>query len=221
MKAIESISDPRYVKAMSHPLRVRIIALLDEREASPVELAEILDANLGVMAYHVRTLEKLGLVELVGEARRRGAVQHFYRSTKRPAVTNEAWSQASAIVKQAAVGSSLQMIDEYARASAAAGGFDRSDAALIRLSLKLDDEGWKELAGAYAEFFARIQQIEASAEPRLKRTPHADGTIDAGVVLMVFEAVKLGQALSPTAGAGSTKRTRKRPPRRLADQGIE
>jgi DNA-binding transcriptional ArsR family regulator len=47
MRPITSIDDPRYVKAMSHPLRVRILAMLDERTASPVELAGWLGASLG------------------------------------------------------------------------------------------------------------------------------------------------------------------------------
>ena len=42
MKPIKSIDDPRFVKAMSHPLRVRILALLDERTASPVEICQVL-----------------------------------------------------------------------------------------------------------------------------------------------------------------------------------
>ena len=50
---IPEIDDPRYVKAMSHPLRVRILAMLDERTASPVELAGWLGASLGTVAYHV------------------------------------------------------------------------------------------------------------------------------------------------------------------------
>ena len=32
MKPVTSIDDPRYVKAMSHPLRVRILAILMERD---------------------------------------------------------------------------------------------------------------------------------------------------------------------------------------------
>ena len=63
---------------MSHPLRVRILAMLDERTASPVELAGWLGASLGTVAYHVRTLERIGLVELVSETRVRGAVEHHY-----------------------------------------------------------------------------------------------------------------------------------------------
>src|SRR3954454_15084560 len=68
MKPITEIDDPRYVKAMSHPLRVRILALLEERAASPVELAGWLGATLGTTAYHVRALQRLGLLELIRDA---------------------------------------------------------------------------------------------------------------------------------------------------------
>src|SRR5204862_7829579 len=66
---ITSINDPRYVKAISHPLRVRILAMLQERTASPSQLSEWLGATLGTTAYHVRALHKLGLIELADETR--------------------------------------------------------------------------------------------------------------------------------------------------------
>ena len=135
MKPITSIDDPRYVKAMSHPLRVRILAMLDERTASPVELAGWLGSSLGTVAYHVRTLERMGLVELVRETRVRGAVEHHYRSCGRPQVSDEAWAAAPAIAKQAAVSASLQTIDAYARAASAAGGFDHGNSHLTRTQL--------------------------------------------------------------------------------------
>ena len=116
MKPITNIDDPRYVKALSHPLRVRILAMLDERTASPVELAGWLGSSLGTVAYHVRTLERMGLIELVHETRVRGAVEHHYRSKERPRVSDDAWAAAPPIAKQAAVSSSLQTIDAYARA---------------------------------------------------------------------------------------------------------
>ena len=61
-KPIANIDDPRYVKALAHPLRVRILAILEERPASPVELSRMLGSNLGVVSYHVRTLFDLGLL---------------------------------------------------------------------------------------------------------------------------------------------------------------
>ena len=197
MRPITSIQDPRYVKAMSHPLRVRILALLDERRASPVELAQILEASLGTVSYHVRTLHQLGLIELVDETRVRGAVEHHYRARARPKVTDQAWEQAPPIAKQAAVGSSLQMIDEYARASAAAGGFDHSDAALIRLSMRLDEKGWHQLARACTKLFEQAQRIEAESAERMKGAAHSNhDAMDVGLVMMLFEAIRLSEALA-------------------------
>ena len=175
MRPVTSIDDPRYVKAMSHPLRVRILAILLERTASPVELAQVLEGTLGTVSYHVRTLHQLGLIELVDETRVRGAVEHHYRAAARPDVSDEAWEQAPPIAKQAAVGSSLQMIDDYARASAAAGGFDHADAALIRLSMKLDAKGWQQLAEGVKRLYEQAQRIEADARERLDRGAPARG----------------------------------------------
>ena len=86
---ITNIDDPRYVKAISHPLRVRILAMLQERTASPSQLSEWLGATLGTTAYHVRALHKLGLIELADETRVRGAIEHHYRAGIRPLVSEK------------------------------------------------------------------------------------------------------------------------------------
>src|SRR3954465_80381 len=70
MRAISDIGDPRLVKALAHPLRVQILSVLEERTASPSDLAEELGAPLGNVSYHVRTLTDLGLLKL-GRARAR------------------------------------------------------------------------------------------------------------------------------------------------------
>lgn len=191
MTPIKNIDDPRYVKAMSHPLRVRILAMLDERKASPNQLAGWLYASLGTVAYHVRTLEQLGLIELVDETRVRGAVEHHYRAKARPNVTVEGWAQAPPIAKQAAVGSSLDVIGEYARVSAAAGGFDRSDAQLRRVLLRLDAKGFQQLSKACDKLLEQAEKIEASAAERIARDPHQEGITEAGLGLLLFEAVRL------------------------------
>ena len=201
MKRIESIDDPRYVKAMSHPLRVRILAMLDERKASPNQLAGWLGASLGTVAYHVRTLEQLGLIELVDETRVRGAVEHHYRARSRPNITADGWAQAPPIAKQAAVGSSLDVIAEYARVSAAAGGFDRRDAHLARALYKLDARGFTQLSKAITKLLEQADKIEASAAERIAKDPHADDIVEAGLGIMLFDAVRL----SATADAGARK----------------
>jgi DNA-binding transcriptional ArsR family regulator len=207
VKPITNIDDPRYVKAFNHPLRVRILAMLQERTASPVELADWLGSRLGTVAYHVRTLHQLGLIELVDETRVRGAVAHHYRAKERPRVSDEAWGQASPMAKQAAVGASLQTIDEYARASAAAGGFDRADAHLTRQRMELDEQGWRELSEAATELIGRVQQIEDGARKRIDGDPHAEGVTAAAIVVMLFEALRLTDQPPPLDGAKRSART--------------
>jgi DNA-binding transcriptional ArsR family regulator len=210
MKPIKSVDDPRYVKAMSHPLRVRILAMLDERTASPVELAGWLGASLGTVAYHVRTLERIGLIELVHETRVRGAVEHHYKSCARPTVTDEAWAAAPAIAKQAAVSSSLQTIDAYARAASAAGGFDSGNAHLTRTTLTLDARGWSELSRACVRLLSQIDRIEESAKERMQLNPHSGETHDVALVMMLFEAARLAVENADDP-AVATRRRHRRP----------
>jgi DNA-binding transcriptional ArsR family regulator len=203
MPPLRTFDDPRYVKAMSHPLRVRILARLAERTASPNELAEWLDAPLGTVAYHVRTLRRLGLIELRRETRVRGAVQHHYRAVPRPLLTDEAWAAATPIAKQALVGSSLQVIDEQARASAAAGGFDHADAHITRTILDLDAQGWSELSRACTDLLEEVERIQAEAAERLAVDPNAHGARHTGLVMMLFEAARL-------AGEEAARRSHRR-----------
>jgi DNA-binding transcriptional ArsR family regulator len=212
MKPIKHIDDPRYVKAMSHPLRVRILAMLDERKASPNQLAGWLGASLGTVAYHVRTLEQLGLIELVDETRVRGAVEHHYRARARPNITADGWAQAPPIAKQAAVGSSLDVIAEYARASAAAGGFDREEAQLRRTLLKLDARGFAQLSKAIDKLLEQAEKIEASAAERIAKDPHAEDIVEAGVGVMLFDAVRLSATADADARKPAVRRLRARRP---------
>jgi DNA-binding transcriptional ArsR family regulator len=207
MKPITNIDDPRYVKAMSHPLRVRILALLDERIASPVELAGWLGATLGTTAYHVRTLERMGLVELVHETRVRGAVEHHYRSKDRPRVSDEAWAAAPPIAKQAAVSSSLQTIDAYASAASAAGGFDHGNSHLTRTALRLDARGWSELSRACSRLLAQLDRIEEAANERMERNPQATES-NIALVMMLFETARLSAENGDDPAAAARRRHR-------------
>ena len=80
MSPTSDSSESHAVKALAHPLRVRALAILTERDASPSELAEELGEPLGNVSYHVRLLHELGLIELVRTTPRRGAIEHHYRA---------------------------------------------------------------------------------------------------------------------------------------------
>ena len=205
-KPVTNIDDPRYVKALSHPLRVRILALLQERTASPRELAEWLDATLGTVSYHVRALHDFGLIELVRTTQVRGAIAHHYKASVRPRVSDEAWASAAPIVKQAAVGAALQTVDDYARASAAAGGFDRPEAHLSRTNVRLDAKGWEQAAKACEKLLAELNRIEEAATRRLAKDPHSASASDAAVVMLLFESVRLSSGNGDSADGGTRRR---------------
>jgi DNA-binding transcriptional ArsR family regulator len=185
---IENIGDPRYVRALGHPLRVRILAILEERTASAIEISRLLHADIGVVAYHVRKLHQLGVIELERETRVRGAIQRHYRAYARPRVSDDAWREAPPVAKQAAVDAALQQIYDYGRGSNAAGGFDRADAHLTRTALRLDQQAWERLAGSLMRVLEEVAEIEEDVRTR-EASGEAGEIEDVGLVLMLFQAL--------------------------------
>lgn len=72
------------VKAMNHPLRLAILAAVEESGGStPRLLARQLDAQLENLSYHVRTLRDGGMLRLTRRRMVKGAVEHRYVVTDR------------------------------------------------------------------------------------------------------------------------------------------
>src|ERR1700759_3337904 len=80
---------------VAHPTRARAFTILNERTASPVEIAQVIGKDVGHVGYHVRKLLQLDLIELVDERPVRGAVEHFYRAIERPVVTEDEFAALS------------------------------------------------------------------------------------------------------------------------------
>jgi len=69
---------------LSHPMRLKIVLLIAEQgPTAPKDMWKPLNSTLGTVAYHVRELEKMGLIVLHREDRVRGAVKHTYKLTAR------------------------------------------------------------------------------------------------------------------------------------------
>src|ERR1700760_3140502 len=155
MKQITDIEDPRLVKGLAHPLRIQILRVLEDRIASPSEIADEIGAPLGNVSYHVRFLARMGLIELSGTQPRRGAVEHYYRSAGRVAVSEKAWADVPQIVRDAVLSSTLDQVGRSVGAAAAAGGFNWDDAHASRTEIKLDADGFADLSAAISELHER------------------------------------------------------------------
>jgi DNA-binding transcriptional ArsR family regulator len=197
MRQITEIDDPRLVKGLAHPLRIHILRVLENRVASPSEIAGELGAPLGNVSYHVRFLARVGLIELTGTKPRRGAVEHYYRAVGRVRVTDKAWAQVPDVVKSGLISSTLDQVGRVIREAAEVGGFDRRDAVVSRRAMVLDEVGFGELAREVSDLLGRAHEIERGSAQRLAAGDHAGAEVDAGLVTMLFEGA--------SAGAGGVK----------------
>ncbi len=172
------IIDPRLAKALEHPTRLDILALLREGPSSPSRMQRQLpNVSLNLVSHHVKVLRDLECVELVETVRRRGATERIYRSTVGPAMLDDkAWEEATPKMRQPIAAAILRMISTDLAHSLGAGKFDEiPNQHLSRSQLKLDREGWEEvvdlLLGTLDDLFEirtrNLERIEASDDTPL------------------------------------------------------
>jgi len=201
------ITDPRIAKAYAHPLRIHILGKLDNRVASPSELAEELGAPLTHVSYHVRQLAGLGLIKLVRTTPRRGAVEHHYTAKIRPTITDKAWAEVPEVVRRNFSSGWVEQVGANVSAAVAEGGFERANAHMSRTMLELDEKGWNAVAKELEKALERIDRIASDAKTRLKGSD--DGkAMRATAVMMLFEGPYQAAGLPEDAGIRRHKRRR-------------
>jgi DNA-binding transcriptional ArsR family regulator len=197
MSAAPSL-DASLIKALSHPLRWRIMeTVVDRGETSPVELARLLDEPLASVSHHTRVLRDNGCIELTRTEPRRGAVEHYYRAIMPAFFDDEQWGQVPVVLRRGLVGPVFRRIFEEAAAAGGAGGFDDPGAYLSRTIVELDERGWQELSELLTDVLKRAQAIQERSDAR--RGDDADARTSE-IVLMHFEL------------AGPAERPRRSPP---------
>lgn len=183
--------EQRIVKALSHPLRVRILTILNDRVASPNELHKELEEGLSQISYHVKVLKDFELIEQVRTEPRRGAVEHFYKATSKvliPSWVAASWPKSA---RNAVASSILEEIEVDLAESIGAGLFnDRPDHVVTRDPRTLDGRGREETEEAAAEFFERYERIGLESEKR-RTNKEGDGeAIQTSAVVLVFTSLK-------------------------------
>jgi DNA-binding transcriptional ArsR family regulator len=83
IKEIMIVEDPAAIKLLFTPKYAEIIRLVEAEELSVSDVARKLDVNPGSAHYHMKELEKHGLVRLVREEIAGGVVRKYYRKSAR------------------------------------------------------------------------------------------------------------------------------------------
>jgi DNA-binding transcriptional ArsR family regulator len=184
----DSAVDLRIVKALGHPLRQRILLVLNERVASPREIASELGEPLANVAYHVGVLRDADCIELVKTAAVRGALQHFYRPTVRAFFDDAHWARLPPSARRALFGQTLDQIWSAVSAAASTGGFDRLESHVTWTRLQLDEEGWKAVADVLVGVLDSVMEIQAQSLERLTKLPEDErATVRTELAMMHFE----------------------------------
>ena len=78
MKEILVLRDLECIKAIAHPKRIDILKAFNNLPLSAKQLSQILDEPHAKINYHIKTLYKVGILELVEEKIKSGIVEKYY-----------------------------------------------------------------------------------------------------------------------------------------------
>lgn len=179
--------EERLARAMSHPLRAKLLAMLNTNPASSSELnSQLEDVELSNVSYHVGKLREWNLIEAVGKEHVRGALKTTYRGTTKMQLDNDAWLKMSEEAKDGISVEAVKEVLERANCAIKAGTFDkRPDRNVITVIPDLDERGWKEVADAIIGTWAEINDIAAEVA---NREPDPTKRFRATVSLLCFES---------------------------------
>jgi DNA-binding transcriptional ArsR family regulator len=160
--------DQNLVKALGHPLRVRILELLQGRSASPVALSKELGESLGVVSYHTNALLHCGCIEQTRTRPRRGTIEHFFTALPRSFIGAQDWRHAPLSVRGGISEAAIRTFIERAGAALEAGTLDeREDTTLSWMPMQVDERGWREITEVLDGTLRSLQEVHARSRERL------------------------------------------------------
>jgi hypothetical protein len=151
-------------------------------------LADKLHEPVNDVAYHVRRLRDLGIIELAGTRPVRGATQHFYRAVRRPYLSNEEVAELGREDTTASATNILRI--EFADAAGSLEAdklVERPEHYLFRLPANLDEEGWQEFHDIFADAAERLYEAEARSVERRGKSDEESETVQVVAHLNLFE----------------------------------
>ena len=153
------------LRALSHPLRLRMLSLMWPGPMSAAELARELDVSHALASQHLRRLDAAGLVSLAEERTRRGGRERRYRT-----VHGSPLSDRGALLAETLTHTLRE------RASRRAAG---TEGVTVDAELWVDPQVWE-------HFLVRLAALTGELHDAA-RPPRSPGTKPVGVTVTAFE----------------------------------
>jgi DNA-binding transcriptional ArsR family regulator len=196
------------VKSLAHELRAEILAILNERMASPNELAKELGEGLSQVSYHVKVLKDYEVIRLVKTEPRRGAVEHYYRATSRAYLTDRDWHELPKSAREAMSADLFQMVLDDVVASLEEEKFDeREDRHMSWTPMMVDEQGWKEINALLDTSLKQVLKAQAAAVKRL--TKSGEEGINMSVAMLGYEVPEKAAKKAPKRKAKASSKKAK------------
>jgi DNA-binding transcriptional ArsR family regulator len=80
MKNVHTLSTLKQVKALTDPLRLRVLEVFIRQQVTTKQAATLLGETATKLYHHVQILEDAGLIRLVETRKNRGTVEKYYRA---------------------------------------------------------------------------------------------------------------------------------------------
>jgi hypothetical protein len=180
---------------LAHPMRVRILEVVNEHPLSPVgfinagfapDIQEKQKA-LSLVSYHFRALETAGCIKIVDTIQRRGATEHVYGGCSRVFFSDAEFDALPAEQRQALSRTSWQGLVARTDGAIRKGTFDaRTDRHLTWRAMELDERGYGEMTDRLARCYEDCEQIRKDAEDRLAVS--GDKVVPTTVAMLGFES---------------------------------
>lgn len=155
------------LRALAHPLRLRMSSLLTNSAMSAAELARELDITHANASYHVRRLHRAGLIRVAEERRNRGGRERRYTMDLETTLVGddragEAWfgSLANELIRRAP----LRRLETR-----------RGNATSADAELWVPPAVWKQVVAEVRDAMATLHQ--AAQAPRAKGTQRVSATV--------------------------------------------
>jgi hypothetical protein len=183
----------RMAKVFADPLRIQILAELNNREMSPKQFhGEFGGGSLPRVCRHFDLLAEydwLYLTRTASGGKRRGAVEHFYRATG-PAMFDEStWPEVPPALKNAFTWRTFQTYAERVKEAMVAGTIDaRDDRHFTWTPFRFDQRGWENTIARVDALFEFL--FEEQEEANLRMAESGEEPIPMTVALAAFESPK-------------------------------
>lgn len=190
---LKTFLDPRLIRALGHPVREHILAVLNERVASGKEIGDEIGADVSAFYHHFEELEKFGCIERVDTRQRRGCKEHRFKAKQTLFFDDARWHGMPATIKADMSASSLQYLIDDVIEALEAGTLNPHDMPHVSwIPALLDAQGWVEVRALMNETLTRLGAVQQEAADRLAL---ADGTaVRASVAMLAYESRRADSA---------------------------